>query len=266
MHLLDVYRAQFRWLVAIRLQYRAELSIWLIGLVLQPVIYLAVWSTVAGSAGGQVGGYSRSAFAAYFIVLMLVNHLTFTWVIYGTDVRIRQGAFSPLLLRPIHPIHGDVAENIVFKLLGLAVLLPATAVLTIVFHPVLHPAPWAVAAFVPALALAFVLRFLLEWTIALVAFWVSRMSAIDQMYYVAVLFLSGQVAPLSLFPAPVRVVAGVLPFQWMVSFPVELLLGRVGPEAALAGLAAQGLWIGVVFVLFTFTWRAGIARYSAVGT
>jgi ABC-2 type transport system permease protein len=264
--LLQVYRAQFHNTTAIQVQYRAELVIWLIGLILQPVIYLVVWSAVAGSSGGQVGGYTSSDFAAYFIVLMLVNHVTFTWVIYGMDARIRQGTFSPVLLRPVHPIHADVADNVTYKVLTLVVMIPATAGLVLAFHPSVHPAPWAVAAMVPAVLLAFLLRFLLEWTIAMLAFWVSRMNAIDQMYYVTVLFLSGQVAPLSLFPGPIRVVAGALPFRWMLAFPVELFLGRVSVTQALTGLAAQLAWILAVAVVFRFMWRAGVARYSAVGT
>lgn len=264
--LLKVYRAQTRLTSAVQLQYRVALVIWLIGLVLQPVMYLVVWSTVARSSGGHVGGYRGSDFAAYFIVLMIVNHLTFSWVVYGMDDRIRRGTFSPMLLRPVHPIHVDVAENVTYKLLTFVVMIPATVVLVLVFHPTLHPAPWAVIAFFPALVLAFLLRFVLDWTVAMIAFWISRMSAIDQMYYVAVIFLSGQVAPLSLFPGPVRIIASGLPFRWMVSFPVELLLGRLGPVAVLEGFVAQVAWIGLAFGLFSIMWRAGVARYSAVGT
>ena len=39
----------------------------------------------------------------------------------------------------------------------------------------------------------------------------------------------------------------------------------MSPEEALAGFAAQGIWIGLGFGLFTMVWRAGIRRYSAVG-
>ena len=65
---------------------------------------------------------------------------------------------------------------------------------------------------------------------------------------------------------PVRIVASALPFRWMVSFPVELLLGRLTVWATLEGFAAQGAWIVVAYGLFTLLWRKGVARYSAVGT
>ena len=71
------------------------------------------------------------------------------------------------------------------------------------------------------------------------AFWTTRIGAINQTYFVMMLFLSGQIAPLTLFPYPLQTVAAVLPFRWMISFPVELLLGRLTPVEALTGLGVQ---------------------------
>jgi len=260
-----IWRAQSRNTLAIQLHYRVALVIWMIGLVLSPLIYLVVWTTVARAQGGSVASYSTHDFAGYFILLMIVDHITFTWVIFNADFRIRQGQLSPLLLRPVHPINADIVENATFKLLMLAVIIPAAVVLSLVFSPHLAPAPWAVVAFFPALALAAVLRFTVEWTVSLISFWISRMAALDQMYYVLVLFLSGQVAPIALFPAPVRLVANVLPFRWMVAFPVELLLGRVSPRDALIGFGILLLWLAAGIALLRFTWRRGVRQYSAVG-
>jgi ABC-2 type transport system permease protein len=263
--LLEVYVQQFRTTVASFLQYRASIFIWMIGHVLEPLIYLVVWSAVSRSSGGSVGGFSAAQFSAYFIVMMLVNHSTYTWVIYEYEYRIREGALSFALLRPLHPIHADIVDNVSSKLITLPMMLIAAAVLTLVFRPAVHFDLWAVTAFVPALLLAFILRFLVEWTLALAAFWTTRVSAVNQGYYVAALFLAGQVAPLSLLPYPVQIVAAVLPFRWMISFPVELVLGRLSPMEAATGLAAQLAWLGVALVLLRFVWQAGVRSYSAVG-
>ena len=119
--------------------------------------------------------------------------------------------------------------------------------------------------FVPALLLAFLLRFLLEWTLALVAFWTTRVGAVNQTYFVLILFLSGQIAPLSLFPVPIQVAADILPFRWMIGFPVELILGRLSVVDAATGLLAQAVWILLAGLLLRTVWRAGVRVYSAVG-
>jgi len=264
--LFELYVQQFKTTLASMVQYRASLVIWMISHVLEPLIYLIVWSTVSYTGGGSVGDYTTRQVAAYFIVLMLVNHVTYTWIMYEFEYRVREGTFSVALLKPVHPIHADIADNISSKLITFPLMLVIAVGLAFMFHPLMAPAPWAILAAIPALLLAFVLRFLLEWTLAQSAFWTTRVSAINQIYFVLVLFLSGQIAPLSLFPAPVRVLAAILPFRWMIGFPVELLLGRLTPVECLTGIGAQAIWLAIAFVLLRSVWRAGVKAYSAVGS
>jgi ABC-2 type transport system permease protein len=261
----SLYSQQFKTTFAAMLQYRASLLIWMISAVLEPLIYLIVWSTVSKSSGGSVGSYTARGFAAYYIAFMLVNQVTYTWIMYEYEYRFRQGYLSIALLKPVHPIHSDIADNLSSKLINLPVLLLVAGGLALAFRPTANLSLWAVLFFIPVLILAFLVRFLLEWTLALAAFWTTRVSAINQVYFVLVLFLSGQIAPLSLFPRWLQGVAYVLPFRWMVGFPVELILGRLTPLQALEGLAAQVVWVMISLVLIRFIWRAGVRIYSAVG-
>ncbi len=263
--LADIYAQEIKTGVASMLQYRATLFIYLIGNILEPLIYLVVWSTVSRSSGGSVGGYAAADFAAYYIVFMLVNQATFTWVMYEFDYRIREGQFSPLLLHPVHPIHADIATNLSAKVVSLPVMVAAAAGLAAIFHPAWKLAPWTVAAFLPAVVLGFLVRFLVEWTVALAAFWTTRVTAINQIHFMAMLFFSGQIAPLSVLPAPLRAAAMVLPFRWTVGFPVELMLGRLTPGQVLTGFAVQAAWLGAALVILRSAWRASVKNYSAVG-
>jgi len=263
---IALYSQQFKTTFATMLQYRASLFIWMISSVLEPLVYLIVWSAVASSSGGSVGGYTGGDFAAYYIAFMLVNQATYTWIMYEYEYRIREGYLSFALLKPVHPIHSDIADNLSSKLITLPILLVVAGGLALAFRPTATLSLWAGLTFIPVLLLAFLVRFLLEWTLALAAFWTTRVSAINQVYFVLILFLSGQIAPLSLFPRWLQIVAGVLPFRWMLSFPVELLLGRLTPVQTLEGLAAQIGWVVASLLLIRFVWQAGVRVYSAVGT
>ena len=263
--LVVLYRAQFKTTIAEQFQYRGALVIWLIGLILEPVIYLSVWSTVARSQGGSVDGFSAADFAAYYLVALVVSQATFTWIMWEMEYWIRQGSLSPLLVRPVHPIHRHIANNLTFKLLTMAVVVPVVVVLAIVFRPNFTGSVWTVVAFIPALALAMGLRFAVEWTLASAAFWVTRVSAINQLYFVVFLFLSGFAVPLDLLPGPVRVVAEWLPFYRMLGFPVELLLGRLTPGQVAIGFVAQVAWLAIAVSLLNAMWARGVRQYSAVG-
>jgi ABC-2 type transport system permease protein len=125
--------------------------------------------------------------------------------------------------------------------------------------------PWLAVLFVPGLLLAFALRFLLEWTLAQSAFWTTRVSAINQIYFFLLLFLSGQIAPLSILPRAVQIAAKILPFYWTIGFPTELLLGKVTVAGAFIGIGVQIVWLVIAVFLVRFVWRLGVKAYSAVG-
>ena len=244
--------------------YRGAIAIWVFSTVIQPLVLLVVWRTVAGA--GSVGGYTARQFVSYFLVAMVVDHLTFIWHMWEFEWRIRTGAFSPLLLRPIHPIHHDVCENLSYKLVGLIGLLPAAVVLGLVFDADLSGvSPATVLAFAPALMLAMAVRFLVEWCVALAAFWLTKVSAINSLFFALFSFLSGQFAPLSVLPGAVQSVAVWTPFPWTLAFPTEVLLGRRPGAELLTGYAVQLAWLVVAVLVVRRLWAAATRRYSAVG-
>ncbi len=262
---VEVYRQQFKTTFATMLQYRASLFIWMISSILEPVVYLIVWSTVSRGHGGSVGSYTSAGFAAYYIAFMLVNQVTYTWIMYEYEYRVREGYLSFALVKPIHPIHSDIADNLSSKMITLPVMLVIAVGLSLIFHPTASLKLWAILAFIPSLLMAFLISFLMEWTLAMAAFWTTRVSAINQVYFVLILFLSGQIAPISLFPGWLQTIAGILPFRYMVGFPVELVLGRLTPLQAAEGLAAQAIWVLLSLLLVKVVWRAAVKVYSAVG-
>jgi ABC-2 type transport system permease protein len=264
-YFVDVYTALGKVAIALQLQYRASGMIWMIGTVLEPVIYLVVWSTVAQGEGGSAGGFTPHDFAAYYIAMMFVNHLTFSWIMHEFQFRIQTGSFSFLLLRPIHPIHGDIADNLAYKLVMMVVMIPAAIVLTWLFEPNFDVSLASFVVFLPTLVLAFFLRFFLEWSLALAAFWTTRVNAINQTYFAVMMFLSGRIAPIALLPVWLQTTSEVLPFYWTMAFPVEVLLGRVAPDAILRGLGIQALWTAIGLAVLSLCWRSALRRFSAVG-
>ncbi len=264
-HLLKIYIAHCKVWIALQFQYRVAMIIWLLGLVIQPVIYMIVWANVAEANGGAVDGLTAGDFAAYFIAAMIVNHLAYTWHMWEYDYIIRQGKLSPRLLRPMHPIHADIAENISFKILTMIVMVPTTVALILLFNPTWNPLPWSLVAFIPSIIMAFIIQFMFGWCVAILAFFTTRVMAIIRMYFLGKFFLGGQMAPLSLLPAGLQTLANFTPYPSMVYFPVQLLLGKLTPEDVARGLFVQLFWVAVSIVCMKLLWRAGVKRYSAFG-
>ena len=265
--MIDIYRTHYRIYLAWALQYRVILGLWAIAGVVEMLVALAVWTAVAGtSADGSVGGYAHATFAAYFVMVMIVCDLTHTWIFWMWDWRVREGSFSSLLLRPVHPLHADIADNVAVKTLSMAMKLPVAVAIAWAYDARISDDPLTLAAFALALMLAYLLRVAIESCLACLAFWMTKLNAVVQAYYLAFAFLSGQFAPVSLLPGVIGQVAGALPFQWVVGFPVELALGRLTHDEIVHGLAAQTAWVAAMYTVFRLMWRASSKRYTAVGS
>ncbi|MCB1691624.1 MAG: ABC-2 family transporter protein, partial [Pseudomonadales bacterium] len=213
-----------------------------------------------------VGGYTANEFAAYYITLMVVNHLTFSWIMQVFQFRIQFGSLSQELLRPIHPIHYDIADNIAYKIVQMIVLLPAMVFLIWYFEPAFNFEAGNVLIALPVIFLAFITRFLLEWTLALAAFWTTRLTAINNSYFAVMMFMSGRIAPIALLPFWLQTVAEKLPFYYVVAFPVEILTGKLAQTQIVEGIGMLCLWLGIATVLIRFVWSRALRSFSAVGS
>ena len=267
---LDAYRAQLKLGLAIMAQYRFAMLIWAVWGFVGPLISLAVWTAATAARGGPVtsangASFGRSDFVAYFLTFMVFSHLTMSWDAFDFAFRIRTGSLSANLLKPIHPIHGDASRNMGFKLLTSAMLLPVWILLVLILQPTPPQSGLQLLLAVPALLLAAVMRYVFQYALAVIAFWTTRVDAVNQFYFTLDAFLSGRIAPLSLLPGALGAAALLSPFRSMGAFPVELALGRLTPAEAATGLAMQAGWLAISLLAMGIIWRAGLRRYSAVG-
>lgn len=262
--------AHFYWVTARtavlqQLQYRLANVLSLVGWLVEPVIYLVVWTTVAEAQGGSVGGLTRGNLAAYYIVWTLVRNMNVTFSPFGWEFRIQRGQFSAWLLRPVHPLHYDLAWFAGFKLLIIVYWVPIAALLTLAFRPALDPSALQVGVFVVAIWLAFVVRTVLLWLLGMVTFWTTRMSAIFQIYVVCELLLSGRLVPMQLMPDWVETTADFLPFWSTFGFPAQALAGPITDGELLAGLGRQLFWSVAGIGTITLVWPRVVRKYTAVG-
>jgi ABC-2 type transport system permease protein len=261
----DLYATVARAGVQEQFQYRAANYLYMVGMVVEPVIYLVVWSTVAEASGGEVGGYTPGAFAAYFIVWTLVRNMNIVFTPYGWEFRIREGQLSGMLLRPVHPIHYDLAYFAGWKVVVFLLWVPLAGVLTLLFRPTLAPNPAQVAAFLLAIWGAYVIRTALLFLLGMITLWTTRVAAIFELYFTLELLLSGRLVPMALMPDWVLRISDVLPFRSTFGFPIEALVADLSGPQLVRGLVTQAVWIVVSSVLAWLVWRRAIRRYTAVG-
>ncbi|HEY9697213.1 MAG TPA: ABC-2 family transporter protein [Trichocoleus sp.] len=251
--LLSVYYAYM-------VEYRAELILWVLSGSL-PLILMGVWLQAA--QGGRFG-LSPIDFVRYFLAVFIVRQFSVVWVIWEFEREIVEGKLSFRLLQPLDPGWHHLASHFAERFARLPF-----AILLIVFFFFLYPDAFWIPSLTNlllcllTLVLAFLLRFISQYTFAMMAFWIERANAIESFWFLFYLFLSGLIAPLEVFPPLLREIVLWTPFPYMINFPASILVGL--PTNVPQGILAMLGWIALFWVLNRWLWRKGLRQYSGMG-
>ena len=129
---------------------------WLIGMLAEPIVYLVVWTTISEQQGGEVQDHDRPV----------------RRVLHRLDARpehehrlhaLRLGVADPRgrarpRLRPLHPIHEDIAGFAGVEGGHIILWLPIAAVLWLAFDPEFDVRVAEIAAFCVAIWGAYLIR------------------------------------------------------------------------------------------------------------
>lgn len=245
------------------MQYRSFFFVLAFGWMVPPLVALFAWLAAAGE--GDLAGMNRGAFVAYYLALVLANQLTYAQTNWTLGDVIREGGLNAWLVRPLPALYQVLASEVAGKVVYMVFVIPVAGLLALALRPELHATAAQVALSLLSLLLAWALRFLWGCWLALLAFWSTRADALLAIQDSLVFLLSGIAAPVMLLPGVLQAAARVLPFRYMVGFPVEILVQNPAPGEIVFGFALQAGWLALAAALTALVWRAGLRRYAAVG-
>jgi len=242
------------------LEYRAELLLWALSGSL-PFILMGVWTQAA--AQGDFG-LSSVEFARYFLAVYLVRQLTVVWVIWDFEREIVDGKLSFRLLQPLDPVWHHVWSHIGERFARLPFIFGLVALFFLLYPSAFWlPSLGQIGLFTIAVACAFALQFLIQYTLAMFAFWTEKASSIQEVLFLVSLFLSGAIAPLEIFPPEVRAIALWTPFPYIVNFPASILTGL--KVDFVHNIGVMFVWGLILAILNRWLWRKGLRQYSGMG-
>lgn len=258
--IISVSRVLLSVYYAYMVEYRAELMFWVLSGTF-PLIFMGIWAQA--SQGGQFA-LDPITFIRYFLVVFLVRQLTVVWVIWEFEREVVEGRLSPFLLQPIDPVWRHFFSHVSERFARMPFIVALLA-LFLVLYPkaVWLPSPRALLLGLLATVCSFCLRFIIQYTIAMMSFWTERAHAIEQFWYLLYTFLSGMIAPLDVFPEVIREIVLWTPFPYLIYFPANILIGR--PTNLVQGFGMMLLWSGLFLVLNRWLWHRGLRQYSGMG-
>jgi ABC-2 type transport system permease protein len=258
------WRALFSIYFQDGLAYRASGIIWVMTDLTTGITMPFVWAS-AQRAGG-IAGYQTSDFVLYYLCMLLLTGFVTSHLMWDLAYEIKEGVFATALVRPISFYQVCFLRNLTWRLIRPTLFLPFFLLLLVLYRPYLaHASVHVSPAFFATLILGHLLSFSWVMAIAMIALFVQEAQSIFELYYVPLIFLSGQLFPVALLPGWARSISQVLPFYYTLGAPTEILVGRVQGAAINHVLIMQVTWIVISYGVSKVLWRVGLKHYSAVG-
>ncbi len=246
------------------LAYRASGIIWILTDLTNALTMPLVWAKAAG--GASIGGMQAGDFVVYYLAILLLGAFITSHMMWEIATEVREGIFSTYLVRPISFMQFSFIRNISWRMLRMCLTAPFFLALLFFyrgylenFHANLGPEFWI------AVILGHLVSFFFVMMMSMLALFVQEAMAIFELYYIPQLFLSGYLFPIALLPDWARQAAKVFPFYYTTGVPTEILIGRLGGQAAWASIGVQCIWIVVFLLLGKVLWKKGLKHYTGVG-
>lgn len=261
---LRKWRAVFGIYFQEGLAYRASGLIWIMTDLTTAVTMPLVWARAAGS--GVISGFSTADFVLYYLCMLLLGSFITSHIMWELAMEIKEGQFSTALLRPISFFQLTFFRNLSWRLIRTALFAPIFVGLLWAYSGYLGQAQVHLGwMFWASLILGHLVSFTFVLMMSMIALFTQEAMSIFELYYVPMLFLSGQLFPISLLPDWAASLARIFPFYYTTGAPTEILIGRVTGNAALTALAGQAVWAIVAYLLARVMWAKGLRHYTAVG-
>lgn len=226
-------------------------------------IFYQLWKvTYAASGSAVISGLSLRD-VLWYLMLAETIELGRPPLARTISENVKDGSIAYLLNKPydflLYQFSTTMGETI-FRAVMNAIF--GGAVIFWLVGPPEHPEGFFIA--LPAILGAWILHFCVTVMIGLSAFVVEDVSAFMWIYQKLAFVFGGMLVPLDFYPGWLQAIAKALPFSSITYGPARLFVTPT-MELFLSVMTVQIIWIVILALVLTFTYRRGVAYLTVNG-
>lgn len=247
--------------------YRAEFWIGFLGSILSQFgVAFFLWKAIFAARGADtLEGFTFGGLMLYYLMVPLVERVVNGQEMGFMSHEIYDGSLTRYLLYPVSYFRVKYSAKLAQATVYLAQMVLVVGLFLLVFKQPFQLSVRSAAMVLPVFFLSGLLVFALIAGLETIAFWADNVWSILVFNRMTTNLLGGGLLPLAFFPEKVREALEWLPWVRLISFPIRTLLGQVGTEEWLKGMALTAAWALVFAALAFWLWRKGIKSYAGVG-
>jgi ABC-2 type transport system permease protein len=237
----------------------------LLRMFLEIAVFWRLWIALYG--GREVhAGVTLTQALTYQVISVIAIRLFTNWITWDAARRIESGDVVFDVTRPMYYGH-----FLLFQSVGQAVTmlvttsLPMFVLVCLIFRPALPSSALVWSFFGLSLGLGFLTSFYLDYIVALVGFWTTRVRGFVWVKDSVVSILGGTYLPLWIYPPILRQVLAFLPFRGVSYTPVAILVGAISLDRVAGAFAVQIAWLVLLAWASRGLYAAAMKRLAIQG-
>lgn len=250
------------------LEHRSRSFVWFLISIFNPMLLLLFWRGAFQGQNTIPASWTFSAIASYYFLLAITSALLTSHI--EEDVAredIAQGQLVRYLTRPFSYYWFKFFEEIPYRILQGFFGIVACIFFILAFGNIFTIAsnPLIIILAIITCCIAFLLSFTFKMIIGLLAFWIIDVGGFFQLVEVIMLIFAGYILPIELLPSGLKSLAILLPFSYMIYFPITVLEGKYAIEEVIRIIIIQMSWLFILSVIYRRLWNMGLRKFTAVG-
>lgn len=258
----------FLFFCKIAFEYRSLSVVWFLSALITPLLMLVFWLGATKSQGGSVYGWNYADFVTYYLFVALANSL-FVAHIEDSIARedIKQGELVRYILKPFPYFSFNLLGESPWRIIQGIFAVVSIIAISILAHRIVQITSSPLLLFLAILTafFAFLMSFAFKMCLGLLAFWFTEISGIIQFNEIVFSIFAGVVIPLVFLPNYLKILLDILPFPYMVYYPILAFLGKLTPSQEVQIILAQLVWMSIFILLYKILWSAGRKKFTTVG-
>lgn len=228
------------------LEYRFNFFLSLLSAAFPMIVQYYMWTAVYANAGEKdVFGYSYREMIMYTILAAVVSKLVISNIESSIAEDIKSGGLNKYIIQPIYyfgfRISSYIGQRLMYFTISLCIILALTYILNTFYS--LKTEEERILIFCLSIILSVILSFLISYAICACAFWLSEISYFFVVTSLLINMMSGGIFPLEIFGERLQQIFRLLPFHYLIYFPVNVLSGKISGHQIWQGIMGQGVWI-----------------------
>jgi ABC-2 type transport system permease protein len=263
--ILAVFKQEWRRL----LSYRVDFWINFLGTsAIQLAIAYSLWSAIFTQAAvSSIRGMDLNTLMFYYLLAPLSFRSTTGPMMEFLSTDIYLGGLNKYLLYPLSYLNFKLTTHLANSLFYFLQFILVFTIYSLLFTlpPTIEVSILNSLLFTLFIMMGSVLYFFMASIFELISFWADNIWSLMVMLRFIMSLFGGLMIPLTFFPVWAQHLLSLLPFQYLIFFPIKVFMGQYTSVDLLQAVLVIMAWTIICKMIVTTLWSRGTKQYSGIG-